>query len=136
MNKNFGVYENKLHRIKKIQPANIGDPPQPIGSIICLEVLEYEDLISKMKKIHEDQGHSSVGTTLRKADQRYWHPELTLAIYEVIRSYRSCQLMRPPDQNLGNLRPIHPPPPLTPWGIDHTYVGSEILLNAVEYATG
>ena len=136
VNKNFGVYENKLHRIKKIQPTNVGDPPQPIGSIICLEVLEYEDLISKMKKLHEDQGHSSVGTTLRKADQRYWHPELTLAIYEVIRTCRSCQLMRPPDQSLGNLRPIQPPPPLTRWGIDHTYVGSEILLNAVEYATG
>lgn len=58
------------------------------------------------------------------------------ATHEVVRNCRSCQLMKPLDPSLVNLRPIQPAPPLTRWGIYHTFVGSKVILNAVEYATG
>ncbi|POS82548.1 hypothetical protein EPUL_005935, partial [Erysiphe pulchra] len=134
--KNFGIFDNTLHFIKMKKPKQIGDPPEPPGAIILFKVLEYEDLISTVKLLHENLGHASVGTTMREASLRYWHPELILAIYEVIRNCRSCQLMKPPDPSLGNLRPIQPAPPLTRWGMDHTQIGQKILLNAIEYATG
>ncbi|KAI0999370.1 hypothetical protein K3495_g8827 [Podosphaera aphanis] len=73
---------------------------------------------------------------MRKASLKYWHPDLILAVHKAIRTCRSCQLMSPPDPSLGDLRPIQPAPPLTPWGIDHTQIGSKILLNVVKYATG
>lgn len=44
--------------------------------------------------------------------------------------------MKPPGLTLGNLRPIQPMPFLTRWGIDHIQVGKNILLNAVESASG
>ncbi|KAI0994514.1 hypothetical protein K3495_g13668, partial [Podosphaera aphanis] len=134
--KNFTVFDNKLHLIKRSQPHQIGDPPNPTGIATLLEVLEYEELVSTVSRIHEDQGHASIGTTLREAERRFWHPELTLAAHEAIVNCHSCQLMKPPDPLLGNLIPIKPSPPLTRWGMDHTKIGPQILLHAIEYATG
>ena len=122
--------------IKTNGAKSFDDPPKPPGILIFFEILEYEDLLKTMKLLHEVQGHAPVETTLRSASQRYWHPEITLVVYEVLRNCRQYQLMKPPDPSLGNLRPIQPPPPLSRWGIDHTQVSQKILLNAVEYATG
>ena len=133
---NFIVHNKKLHKIRLNTPGNIGDPPSQPGTIILLEVLEYEDLVQCMTQIHEHLGHASVGTTTRNASLKYWHPDLILAVHEAVPTCTSCQLMSRPDPSLGDLRPIQPAPPLTRWGIDHTQVGHKILLNAVEYATG
>lgn len=136
VNKNFAIHNEKLHRIKQSPQTNPGDPPGPSGVAILLEVLEYDDLVSTAKQIHENLGHASAGTSMREASRKYWHPNLILAVYEAIQTCSSCQLMRPPDPALGNLTPLLPAPPLTRWGIDHTQIGTGILLNAVEYATG
>ncbi|KAI1004419.1 hypothetical protein K3495_g3793 [Podosphaera aphanis] len=133
---NFTVFDNKLHLIRKNRMHSVGDPPGPAGVATLLEVLEYEDLVSTVTRVHEDQGHASIGTTMREAERKFWHPELTLAAHEAIVNCQSCQLMKPPDPALGNLTPIKPTPPLTRWGIDHTQIGSQILLHAIEYATG
>ncbi|KAI0993586.1 hypothetical protein K3495_g14598, partial [Podosphaera aphanis] len=133
---NFTIYKNKLHLIRGNQTQGPENPLGPLGSATLLEILEYQDLMTIIATVHENQGHASVGITMREAGRRYWHPELMLAVYEVIRQCQSCQLMKPPDPALGNLTPLLPPPPLTRWGIDHTQVGPQILLNAVEYATG
>ncbi|KHJ32457.1 putative tkp3 protein [Erysiphe necator] len=135
INENFGLYGGKLCLLKKNSQRLIGDPPKPPGVAILLEILEYDDMVDAIRLIHINQGHSSIGNTIREASQIYWHPELTLASYEVIRTCPSCQLMKPPDPSLGNLQPIQPAPPLTRWGIDHTQVGPKIILNAIEYAT-
>lgn len=99
--KNFGILNNKLHLIKINKQNNIGDPPEPAGVAIFLEVLEYEDLVKTLEKVHISLGHASIGTTIRQASMRYWHPELMLATHEVIRNCRSCQLKKPPDPSLG-----------------------------------
>lgn len=130
--RNFTILNNKLYLIKSAPSEKFGDPLQPPGAITLLEVLEYEEILVILQKMHENLGHASVGTTIRNTTQTYWHPEMILAAYEVIRNCRSCQLMKSPDPALGNLRPIQPPPPLTMWGTDQTQVESKILLNAVE----
>ncbi|KAI0996082.1 hypothetical protein K3495_g12100, partial [Podosphaera aphanis] len=100
---NFTIYKNKLHLIRGNQTQGPENPLGPLGSATLLEILEYQDLMTIIATVHENQGHASVGITMREAERRYWHPELMLAVYE---------------------------------GIDHMQVGPQILLNAVEYATG
>ncbi|KAI0998222.1 hypothetical protein K3495_g9972 [Podosphaera aphanis] len=133
---NFAIHNGNLHRVITSSPDNDGDRIQQAGALIFLKVLEYEDFLNTITQVHERLGHASIGTTMREAGLKYWHPDLNLATFEVIRTCRSCQLMRPSDPSLGNLRPIQPAPPLTRWGIDHTQAGPKILLNAIEYATG
>ncbi|KAI1006922.1 hypothetical protein K3495_g1297 [Podosphaera aphanis] len=132
---NFTVFNKKLHLIKKTRSHQIEDPPGSIGVATLLEVLEYEDLVSTIARIHEGQDHSSIGATMRKTERKYWHPEVMLAAQEAIINVHSCQLMKPPDTALGNLTPIKPSLPLTRWGIDHTKIGPQTLLHAIEYAT-
>lgn len=69
--KNFGVYNNKLHRIIPNKPINIGDLPVAQGAITYFEILEYEELIDVAKSVHENLGHASVGTTTREVSLRF-----------------------------------------------------------------
>ncbi|KAI1006983.1 hypothetical protein K3495_g1237 [Podosphaera aphanis] len=131
----FAIYTNKLHFIMN-HAQDATDPLSPPGIATLLLVPEYDELVNLISTIHENYGHASIGTTMRRAGQRYWHPELMLAANEAVLNCHSCQLMKAPDPALGNLVPILSAPPLTRWGIDHTQIGSQILLHAVEYATG
>lgn len=114
----------------------LGEAPTVSETVVMIQVLEYEELVTFIKKFHEEQGHASIGTTMHDASRKFWHPESILAAYEVIQTCRSCQLMKPPDSIIGNFTPIQPAPPLTRWGIDHTSIGPQTLLHAIEYATG
>ena len=133
---NFTIYQNRLHLIRPSRLTIVGDPMHSQRAAQILPVLEYEELVNVIKQLHEDLGHASVGMTTREVNRKYWHPELMLAVFEVIRNCRSCQLTKAPDPALGNMTPIQPAPPLTRWGIDHTQAGPHIILHAIEYATG
>ncbi|KAI0992367.1 hypothetical protein K3495_g15819, partial [Podosphaera aphanis] len=61
---NFSIYAGNLHRIKKNHTTSIGDPPAFPGTAVLLRVLEYEELVATIKRVHESQGHASVGTTM------------------------------------------------------------------------
>lgn len=137
--KHFVTLENALKRIITYTRLP-GDPPHPEGlssrSTALLPVPEYEDLIKEARRVHTDNGHSTVGTTVRLLTCLSWHPELVLAAQQACVECPQCQLMRKPNPALPDLTPTLPPPPLTRWAIDYTAVGSFNILVMVEYATG
>ncbi|KAI1001154.1 hypothetical protein K3495_g7045 [Podosphaera aphanis] len=133
---NFAVHQNKLYRLQIVPDSHTGDPPTPHGAISLQEIPDYYELLDIITTIHEAQGHATIGTTIRRALERFWHPEIHLASHEAVRTCKSCQLMKPPDPSLPGLQPLLPAPPLTRWGINHTQLGSFYILNAIEYSTG
>jgi hypothetical protein len=117
-----------------------GNPPHPAGmaatATVLLPVPEHWDLHQHAKSTHLQHGHATVGATQRLLATKFWHPESTLAVQQMLAERPSCQLMKPPDPALPNLVPIIPPPPLIRWAIDHTFWNGSVLLAMVEYATG
>jgi len=101
-----------------------------------LPVPEFENLLVSTKKLHLDRGHATVGSTLREALEEFWHPEITLAVQQVIAECTECQLTNSPHPALPDLNPIAPLLPLTRCAIDFTSVDSVPILVAIEYVTG
>ena len=119
----FTVHLGKLYRLIQNEESPVGDPPGPSGSIVMLQILEYDELFSKARLIHSKLGHATIGLTQRYILERFWHPDIMLAVNEAVRSCHSCQLMNIPDPTLPNLMPIRPSQPLTRWALDHTGPG-------------
>jgi hypothetical protein len=137
--KHFIMHDGRLHKIAIYNKA-YGDPPHPAGmaaiATVLLPVPEHWDLHQHAKSTHLQHGHATVGATQRLLATKFWHPESTLVVQQVLAECPSCQLMKPSDPALPNLVSIIPPPPLTRWAIDHTFWNGSVLLVMVEYATG
>ncbi|KAI0995372.1 hypothetical protein K3495_g12810, partial [Podosphaera aphanis] len=137
--RNFSIHDSELYFLLHQPTTTIGEPPTKPGAITMLKIIEYEALVIEASNIHTQLGHASIGTSLRELQQRFWHPNISLAANEAVRLCKTCQLMKKPDPSPPNLTPISPPQPLTRWAIDHTGPGGpnhHLLLNAIEYATG
>lgn len=139
VHENFVLHQEKLYKMVTNE-RHSGDPPHAAGTATRVrtpqEVVEYDDLMVNLRKIHHDQGHPTVGVLTRDALRQFWHPEITLAAQQVTLECPTCQLMKKPDPSLPDLQPIIPPTPLTRWAIDHTSISQSKILVAVEYATG
>lgn len=104
-----------------------------------LQVLVRGDIDKALQTLHRDLAHVSVGSLLRTAETRYWHPDLVLAAQEATVVCPRCQLMKPPTVTLRlpSLRPIVAPSPFFRWGMDWTGpIGNFMIVTAIEYATG
>jgi hypothetical protein len=116
------------------------DPPHPAGmattATLLLPIPEHWDLHHHAKNTHQQHGHATAGTTQRLLATKFWHPESTLAMQQMLAKCPSCQLMKPPDPALPNLVPIIPPPPLTRWAINHTFWNGSVILVIIKYAIG
>lgn len=137
--KHFTIVNDQLSKIQ-VYRRQPGDPPHEAGTALratlLLPVPEYDDLLVAVRKLHMTHGHATVGSTLREALKEYWHPEITLAVQQVVAECKECQLMKTPNPALPDLNPIAPPAPLTRWAIDFTSVDGVPILVAIEYVTG
>jgi hypothetical protein len=139
MCKHFIMHDGRLYKIAIYNKA-YGDPPYSAGmaatATVLLPVPEHWDLHQHAKSIHLQHDHATVGATQRLLVTKFWHPESTLAVQQVLAECPSCQLMKPLDPAFPNLVPIIPPSPFIRWVIDHTFWNGSVLLIMVEYATG
>jgi hypothetical protein len=122
--KHFIMHDSKLHKIATYNKA-YGNPPHFAGmaatATVLLPVPEHWDLHQHAKSTYLQHGHATVGAIQRLLAIKFWHPESTLAVQQMLAKCPSCQLIKPPDPALPNLVSIIPPPPLTQWAIDYTF---------------
>ncbi|KAI2620519.1 hypothetical protein GGR54DRAFT_647414 [Hypoxylon sp. NC1633] len=99
MRRHFVSHDNQLYKICRHERAP-GDAPHAGGTATrattLQKVVEYDELLIELRRLHHDQGHATVGTIQRDALKEFWHPELQLAIQQVVSECPSCQLMRKP----------------------------------------
>lgn len=137
--KHFAIIDNSLVKITKHERAP-GNAPHGGGTATSTrtvqQVVEPHELLERLREIHKQQGHASIGVMLRDINKELWHPEITLLAQQAVIECQSCQLMKKPDPLLPDLQPIQPPIPLTRWAMDHTSIAGISILVAIEYATG
>jgi hypothetical protein len=118
----FVIHRDQLHKVEDQR---------------LLAIPTHAELLAAATQLHRDQGHCSAGLAIRELGKQFWHPEMTLTVYEAIRTCVQCELMRKPDPTPQDLTPIQPAEPLTRWAIDHTGpIANRLLLNTIEYVTG
>jgi hypothetical protein len=132
------MHNGSLHKIVTYNRVH-NDPPYPVGMAITatllLPVPEHWDLYHHAKNTYQQYGHATAGTTQRLLATKFWHPESTLAVQQMLAECPSCQFMKPPDPALPNLVSIIPPPLFTRWVINYTFWEGSVIVVMIEYAT-
>ena len=89
-----------------------------------------------LKSIHDGQNHPGTRKTLELIASRYWWPNRDDEVRTYVKTCRTCQLVKPPNEAThGHLHPIPTPDaPNIVWALDTIVIGPAAKGSAKKYA--